>query len=102
MADDVDVMGPVGYLVVEFPGNKMTGEGLPILVDLAERGLIRVLDLIFVMKDADGTVRPSDLGPRGHLAQKDSPQSSPRVRSSTTTRLPRGINSAPAKRALRI
>ena len=56
MADEVDVMGPVGYLVVEFPGNKMTGEGLPILLDLVDRGLIRVIDLTFVMKDDDGTV----------------------------------------------
>ena len=61
MADDVDVMGPVGYLVVEFPGNKMTGEGLPILVDLVDRGLIRVLDLIFVTKDDDGSVRAAEL-----------------------------------------
>jgi hypothetical protein len=61
MADDVDVMGPVGYLVVEFPGNKMTGEGFPILVDLVDRGLIRILDLIFVMKDADGTVTAAEL-----------------------------------------
>ncbi|MBX9362831.1 DUF6325 family protein [Streptomyces massasporeus] len=49
-------MGPVDYLVVEFPGNRMTGEGFPILVDLVDRGLIRILDLMFVRKDADGTV----------------------------------------------
>ena len=61
MADEADVMGPVGYLVVEFPGNKMTGEGLPILVDLVDRGLIRVLDLIFVMKEEDGTVHAAEL-----------------------------------------
>src|SRR5947209_11957358 len=61
MADDVGVMGPVGYLVVEFPGNKMTGEGLPILVDLVDRGLIRVLDLIFVTKDDNGTVSADKL-----------------------------------------
>ena len=61
MADEVDVMGPVGYLVVEFPGNKMTGEGFPILVDLVDRGLIRILDLIFVMKDDDGTVTVAEL-----------------------------------------
>jgi len=61
MADDADVMGPVGYLVVEFPGNKMTGEGLPILVDLVDRGVIRVLDLIFVTKDKDGTVSAAEL-----------------------------------------
>jgi hypothetical protein len=61
MADDTDVMGPVGYLVVEFPGNKMTGEGLPTLVDLVDSGVIRVLDLIFVMKDDDGTVHAAEL-----------------------------------------
>ena len=58
---DQDVMGPVGYLVVEFPGNKMTGEGLTALIDLVDRGLVRILDLAFVMKDDDGTVRMADL-----------------------------------------
>jgi Family of unknown function (DUF6325) len=53
---DIDDMGPVDYLVIEFPGNKMTGGGLPLLVDLVDRGIIRVLDLVFVTKDADGTV----------------------------------------------
>lgn len=60
MADE-DVMGPVGYLVVEFPGNKMTGEGLPILVDLVDRGVIRILDLIFVTKDKDGNVAAAEI-----------------------------------------
>jgi uncharacterized membrane protein len=55
MADELEV-GPVDYLVVEFPGNKMTGEGLPILVDLVDRGIVRVLDLVFVRRDDDGTV----------------------------------------------
>jgi hypothetical protein len=54
MADDE--LGPVDYLVVEFPGNKMTGEGFPILLDLVDRGIIRILDLMFVRKDADGSV----------------------------------------------
>jgi hypothetical protein len=49
-------MGPVDYLVVEFPDNKMTGEGLPILIDLAERGIIHILDLVFVRKELDGSV----------------------------------------------
>jgi hypothetical protein len=56
MTNDMDDMGPVGYLVVEFPGSRMTGEGFPILVDLVDRGLIRILDLVFVRKDTDGTV----------------------------------------------
>jgi hypothetical protein len=52
----VDEMGPVDYLVVEFPGSKMTGEGLPLLVDLVDRGIIRILDLVFVKKEQDGSV----------------------------------------------
>jgi hypothetical protein len=55
-AAELDTMGPVGYLVVEFPGNKMTGEAFPILIDLVDRGIIRILDLAFVRKEQDGTV----------------------------------------------
>jgi hypothetical protein len=51
-------LGPVDYLVVEWPsGKEPTGEGLAHLVDLTDRGLIRVLDLAFVRKDEDGTVQ---------------------------------------------
>jgi len=56
MAEQDESMGPISYLVVEFPGNRMTGEGLPILVDLVDRGLIRILDLLFVMRAADGSL----------------------------------------------
>ena len=55
MADD-EQLGPVDYLVVEFPGSKMTGEGLPLLVDLVEKGIIRILDLVFVKKEDDGSI----------------------------------------------
>lgn len=58
---DSDTVGPISYLVVEFPGNKMTGEGFPILVDLVERGIIRILDLVFVTVGADGTVTRLEL-----------------------------------------
>lgn len=60
--DDLDQMGPVDYLVIEFPGNRMTGEGLPLLVDLVERGIIRILDLAFVTKAADGSVTAMEIG----------------------------------------
>jgi hypothetical protein len=56
MTDDLDAMGPIDYLVVEFPGNRMTGEGMPLLVDLVDRGIIRILDLVFVRKELDGSV----------------------------------------------
>jgi hypothetical protein len=55
--NDLEEMGPVDYLVIEFPGSRMTGEGLPLLIDLVDRGIIRLLDLTFVMKELDGTVR---------------------------------------------
>jgi hypothetical protein len=54
-------LGPVSYLIVEFPGNKMTGEAFPILVDLVDRGLIRILDLEFITRDPDGSIRTVEL-----------------------------------------
>ena len=48
-------MGPVEYLVVEFPGNKFKGEIVPALKDLTDNGTIRVIDLIFVRRDEDGS-----------------------------------------------
>jgi hypothetical protein len=56
MPNTDDTLGPISYLIVEFPGNKMTGEGLPILVDLVQRGVIRILDLVFVAKGDDGSL----------------------------------------------
>jgi hypothetical protein len=52
----LDEMGPVDYFVVAFPAARMTGEALPLLVDLVDRGIIRILDLAFLRKDEDGTV----------------------------------------------
>ena len=56
MTDDVEAMGPISYLIVEFPGNKMTGAGFAALIDLVDRGVIRILDLEFVTCRADGSV----------------------------------------------
>ena len=63
---DPSAMGPISYLIVEFPGSefpgsKMTGEGFPILVDLVDRRLIRILDLRFVRRDMDGLMRAIEL-----------------------------------------
>ena len=57
LRDALEEIGPIDYLVVEFPGSRMTGEGLPLLVDLVDRGIIRVLDLVFVKKELDGSVK---------------------------------------------
>jgi len=56
MTDDASEMGPIDFLVMEFDGDRMTGESLPLLVDLVDRGIIRILDLVFVRKAADGVV----------------------------------------------
>ena len=50
------LMGPVDFLVVEFPGDRRTGEGLPALVDLVDQGIIRIIDLVFVKRRDDGSV----------------------------------------------
>ncbi|MGW7363439.1 DUF6325 family protein [Streptomyces sp. NPDC054841] len=61
MSEDFEDMGPVDYLVLEFPGNRMTGEAFPLLVDLVDRRIIRILDLTFVRKDTDGSVTVLEL-----------------------------------------
>jgi hypothetical protein len=56
MTDETE-LGPVDYLIVEWPpGTQPNGEGLKVLADLTDRGLIRVLDLVFVGKSEDGSV----------------------------------------------
>lgn len=58
---DIDELGPVDYIVVEFPGNRMTGEAFPILVDLVDRGVVRIFDFVFIRKEEDGTVTAVEL-----------------------------------------
>jgi Family of unknown function (DUF6325) len=54
-AVELEEMGPVDYLVIEFPGTP-TGENLPLLVDLVDRGIIRILDLVLVKREFDGSM----------------------------------------------
>jgi hypothetical protein len=61
VADDAEAMGPISYLIVEFPGSKMTGEGFPALIDLVDKGLIRILDLQFVTRRDDGSIAALEL-----------------------------------------
>ena len=68
---DLDELGPVDYLVVEFPADRQPdGSALPLLRDLVERGIIRVLDLAFVRREADGSIVGidiADVGLRGDV-----------------------------------
>jgi hypothetical protein len=50
------VLGPIDYLAVEWPDRHVTGEGFRLLMDPVDRGIVRVLDTMFIGKDADGNV----------------------------------------------
>ena len=63
----LDELGPVDYLIVEFPAGQQnfTGEGVRELVKLHESGTIRVMDILILQKSEDGTVMAQELGDLG-------------------------------------
>jgi Family of unknown function (DUF6325) len=66
MMSELEMMGPVDYIVVEFPGGQLRGDAFPLLVDLVDRGIVHILDLVFVRKEPDGSVAQvafADLSP---------------------------------------
>ncbi len=62
--DDIE-MGPIDYLLVEWAGKQPEGEIAPYLVDLVDRGLIRILDLVFLAKDEDGSIAALEIADLG-------------------------------------
>jgi hypothetical protein len=60
--------GPIELLVLEFPGNRFSGEITPALTELVDSGTIRIIDILFVQKDADGNIVESELS---DLAETD-------------------------------
>jgi hypothetical protein len=61
-------IGPVDVYIIGFPGNNFSGQIVPAILEQVEKGNIRVLDVLFVSKDADGNVATltiEDLGPEG-------------------------------------
>jgi Family of unknown function (DUF6325) len=63
--NEFDEMGPIDYLLVEWPDRQPTGEAAPHLVDLVERGLVRILDLAFIAKAEDGSVAMLEIADLG-------------------------------------
>jgi len=57
--------GPIDLVLLRFPGNEFNGGIAPALRDLVERGIVRVVDILFVFKDANGTVGSIELGALG-------------------------------------
>ncbi len=52
----MEEIGPVDYAIIGFPGNKFRGEIAPAIGDLVDAGTIRIIDIAFVGKDADGSI----------------------------------------------
>src|SRR5215207_5020821 len=58
-------MGPIDYVLIEWPGRQPNGEAMPHLVELVERGVIRILDVAFITKGEDGAVAGIELADLG-------------------------------------
>ncbi|MGH9214554.1 MAG: DUF6325 family protein [Acidimicrobiales bacterium] len=58
---DVDELGPIDWIVIEFPGSKFNGQIAPALADLVDRDLIRVLDVVILRKDDDGSLEAFEI-----------------------------------------
>ena len=55
-------VGPVDVYIIGFPGNNFTGQIAPAIMEQVDKGIIRVLDLIFIMKDGEGVITTLEIG----------------------------------------
>jgi len=60
-ATTTEVHGPIDFVLIEFSADRLTGEAGPALLDLVERGVIRLLDLLVISKAEDGAVEAVEL-----------------------------------------
>jgi hypothetical protein len=68
-AMQLDEMGPIDYVILEWPGEQPDASDVaPMIRDLVDRGIIRIIDIAFVAKDADGSVSALELGELGASA----------------------------------
>jgi Family of unknown function (DUF6325) len=58
----LEEMGPIDYVLIEWPREQPTGEAVPLILDLVERGIIRIIDIAFMAKDPNGAVYALDIG----------------------------------------
>jgi hypothetical protein len=59
---DIEEMGPIDYIVLEWPGRQPDGTVAPLIIDLVDRGIIRIIDVALMVKDEEGHVAALDLG----------------------------------------
>jgi Family of unknown function (DUF6325) len=67
--EQLEEMGPVDYVVLEWPDQQPTGEAVPLILDAVDRGIIRIIDVALLAKDTDGTVATLELGADGGFAE---------------------------------
>lgn len=66
MTDTTDVYGPIDFVLIEFPGDTLKGEAANALLDLVEKGIVRIFDILVIRKETDGSfsgVNIADFGP---------------------------------------
>ena len=68
--EEFEEMGPIDYVLIEWAGRQPTGEAMPHLVDLVDRGIIRLLDLTFITKDEEGNVAGLEIADLGEGADE--------------------------------
>lgn len=68
MSETTDALGPIDYLVVEWTGQQPNGEALPHLIDLVDKGIIRLIDLAFFTKDEEGNVAELNIDALGEVS----------------------------------
>ena len=62
-------MGPIDYVVIEWPSGGPTGEAVPMILDLVDRGIIRVLDIALLAKGEDGSAAALEISEIDELAE---------------------------------
>ena len=60
--EQLEEMGPIDYVVLEWPKQQPAGEAAPLILDAVDRGIIRILDIALLAKDSDGTIATMELG----------------------------------------
>ena len=61
LVGDDDELGPVDFLAIEFPGGRLTAPGFEKLLSLADQGIVEILDMEFIAKDADSKSKKVDV-----------------------------------------
>ena len=97
---DRDELGPVDFLAIEFPGGRLTAPGFEKLLGLADQGIVEILDMEFIAKDAEGTSKKVDVWEFAVPGSVDLAPGPGRRRACSMTQTRRGIRGDAASLAV--